>query len=167
MSRGGLYIRDGPFATFLAPFQSAVETLISRFRGVPLDYSEQIVNTYRFGSNADVNEIRGKDDGFGPEKRMAAQARRGMSLSGGAAAAAACRRQRDFGFPHQIRRKIRHVCRGRLRRLRALLFRRSARCRDFPLALRAEGGALQARGVMSSVLAGLDPPCPHPEAHAE
>src|SRR5579863_8619787 len=78
---------------------------------------------------------------------MAAQARCGMPLSGGIAATTARRRQRDFGFPHQIRRKIRHVCRGRLRRLRALLLRRSARRRDFPLALRAEGGALEAYGL--------------------
>src|SRR6202051_2977061 len=70
-----------------------------------------------------------------------------MPLSGGAAAAAARRRQRDFGFPHPIRREIRHVCRGRLRRLRAVLLRRPAGRGNFSLAIRAEGGALQAGGL--------------------
>src|ERR1700734_4416040 len=70
-----------------------------------------------------------------------------MPLSGGAAAAAARRRQRDHGFPHPIRREIRHVCRGRLRRLRALLLRRSAGRGNFPLPIRTEGGALQTGGV--------------------
>src|ERR1700692_3988021 len=70
-----------------------------------------------------------------------------MPLSGGAAAAAARRRQRDFGFPHPIRREIGHVCRGRLRRLRALLLRRPAGRGNFSLAIRAESRALQAGGV--------------------
>src|SRR5579862_1479747 len=60
--------------------------------------------------------------GRGQEKHLAAQARRGVPLSGGAAAPATGRRQRDHEFPHQIRRQVRHVRGGRLRGLRALLF---------------------------------------------
>src|SRR5262249_50207512 len=55
--------------------------------------------------------------------------------------------QRDPRFPPRPCRQVRHVCRGRLRRLRALLLRRSVGCRNFPRPLRAADRALQARRV--------------------
>src|SRR5262245_61999937 len=67
-----------------------------------------------------------------------------MPLPGGAAAPPACGRQRDHELSDELRRQVRHVCRGRIRRLRALLLRRPARRRDLPLALRHQSRGAEA-----------------------
>src|SRR5271170_7445364 len=78
---------------------------------------------------------------------MAAQARSGMPAPGGAAAATAGGRQRGHELPALLCWQVRHVCRRRLRGIRALLLRRPARCGDLQVALRAEGREIQARGL--------------------
>src|SRR6185295_8084031 len=96
------------------------------------------------GNNA-PSESREK--GYGPRQAecVAAQIGRGVPLSGGAPAAAALRRQRHHEFPDELRRQVRHVCRGRIRGVRTLLLRRPARCGNLPLTVRAEVRATQAR----------------------
>ena len=91
----------------------------------------------------------GGNRGPGEPKRVAEEARRGVPLPGGAAAPTTHGRQRHRGLPPEARRRVRHVRRGRVGRVRALLLPGPHGRGGLSVALRAEERAAQARGLTS------------------